>query len=358
MGPPMTLPFVYQSAPSRVIFGPGTVTKLAGEIERLGCRRVLILSTPFQKGDADQLAVDIGPLAAGVFADATMHTPVGVTAKALEVFDAAGADGIVSIGGGSTIGLGKAMSWRNKAPHLVVATTYAGSEVTDILGQTESGVKTTIRDLAIRPATVIYDPNLTLGLPVAMSVSSGLNAIAHAIEGLYAQDRNPVTSLMAVEAIRALKGALPRIIRSPQDVDARSDALYGSWLCGVVLGAVGMSLHHKLCHTMGGMFNLPHAETHAILLPHTAAFNAVAARDALAPATALFGGDLGGGLYDFAASIGAPLALRDLGVIAADLEKAADQAVKNPYWNPRAITRAGILNLLLPTLNGTRPCAD
>lgn len=353
----MTSPFVYHSAASRVIFGAGTVIQLAAELETLGCTRVLVLSTPFQKGDAEQLASDIGTLAAGVFADATMHTPVDVTELALAAFEAAGADGIVSIGGGSTIGLGKAMSWRNKAPHLVVATTYAGSEVTDILGHTENGVKTTIRDPAIRPETVIYDANLTLGLPVSMSVSSGLNAVAHAIEGLYAQDRNPVTSLMAVEAIRALKSALPRIIKTPEDVAARSDALYGSWLCGVVLGSVGMSLHHKLCHTLGGTFNLPHAETHAILLPHTAAFNAVAAGDALAPAAALFDGDLGGGLYDFAAELGAPLALRDLGVTLADLEKAADLAVKNPYWNPREITRCGILDLLSNALNGTRPQA-
>lgn len=353
----MYRPFTYQSAASRVLFGAGLVSKLADEISALGCKRVLILSTPFQKSDAEQLAQDIGHLAAGVYANATMHTPIDVTEQAIAAFDAAGADGIVSIGGGSTIGLGKAISWRNKAPHLVVATTYAGSEVTDILGQTENGVKTTIRNPAIRPATVIYDPNLTLGLPVAMSVSSGLNAIAHAIEGLYAQDRNPVTSLMAAEAIRALKDALSRIIKTPGDIDARSDALYGSWLCGVVLGSVGMSLHHKLCHTLGGMLNLPHAETHAILLPHTAAYNAVAAADALAPATKLFGGDLGGGLHDFAAALGAPLTLRDFGVTAADLEKVADLAVKNPYWNPREITRDGILHLLTDALNGTRPSA-
>lgn len=352
---PMKSSFVYQSAPSRVIFGSGTITHLAGELETLGCKRVLVLSTPFQKGDAERLAADIGPLAAGVFSNAKMHTPADVTDIAIAAYDAAGADGIVSIGGGSTIGLGKAISWRNKAPHLVVATTYAGSEVTDILGQTEHGVKTTMRDPTIRPETVIYDANLTLGLPISMSVSSGLNAIAHAVEGLYAQDRNPVTSLMAVEAIRALREALPRIVKSPEDVDARSDALYGSWLCGIVLGSVGMSLHHKLCHTLGGTFDLPHAETHAILLPHTAAFNAAAAQDALEPAIALFGGDIGGGLYDLAAELGAPLALRDLGVTPVDLEKATELAVKNPYWNPREITQSGILDLLTNALNGTRP---
>ncbi len=353
----MTSAFIYKSAPSRVIFGAGSITGLAEEIKSLGCNRMLFLSTPFQKDDAERLAGDVGLLAAGVFAGAKMHTPVDVTDLALAAYTAADADGIVSIGGGSTIGLGKAMSWRNKAPHLVVATTYAGSEVTDILGQTENGVKTTLRDPAIRPDTVIYDPGLTLGLPVPMSVSSGLNAIAHAVEGLYAQDRNPVTSLMAVEAIRALQDALPRIVAAPHDIYARSDALYGSWLCGVVLGSVGMSLHHKLCHTLGGTFDLPHAETHAILLPHTVAFNAEAASDALAPAAALFDGDLGGGLYDLATRLGAPRALRDLGVTVADLEKAADLAVKNPYWNPREISRDGILHLLTGALNGTRPSA-
>lgn len=353
----MTSSFVYQSAPSRVIFEAGSIAQLADEVKKLDCKRVLVLSTPFQKNDAEKLAGDLGDLAAGVFADAKMHTPVDMTDTAIAAFDAAGADGIVSLGGGSTIGLGKAMSWRNKAPHLVVATTYAGSEVTDILGQTENGAKTTIRNPAIRPETVIYDPNLTVGLPVAMSVSSGLNAIAHAVEGLYAQDRNPVTSLIAVEAIRALQSALPKVVKTPESVEARSEALYGSWLCGVVLGSVGMSLHHKLCHTLGGMFDLPHAETHAILLPHTAAYNAVAATEDLAGATSLFGGDLGQGLFDFAADLGAPMALRDLGVTLADLEKAADQAVKNPYWNPREVTKEGILHLMTNAFDGTPPTA-
>jgi maleylacetate reductase len=153
----------------------------------------------------------------------------------------------------------------------VIATTYAGSEVTPILGETEGGLKTTKRDPRILPEAVIYDPDLTLGLPVGMSVCSGLNAMAHAVEALYAQDRNPISSWQAIEGIRALKDALPRIVAKPDDADARSRALYGSWLCGTVLGTVGMALHHKLCHTLGGSFDLPHAETHAILLPHSAA---------------------------------------------------------------------------------------
>jgi maleylacetate reductase len=266
-----------------------------------------------------------------------------------------GADCVIALGGGSTIGLGKAIAYRNDCTQFVIATTYAGSEVTPILGQTENGLKTTVRGASILPEVVIYDPDLTLSLPVAMSVTSGLNAIAHAVEGLYAQDRNPVTSLMALEGIRALRDALPGIVAAPDDRQARAGALYGSWLCGTVLGTVGMALHHKLCHTLGGSFDTPHAETHAILLPHTAAYNAVAAQGDLAPAAALMGGTLGGGLWDFAKSLNAPLALRDLGLSPADLDRAADIAVKNPYWNPRPVERDAIRALLEAAWHGTRP---
>lgn len=351
----MPAPFIYTSTPGRVVFGPGTLASVGDEIAALGCRRALILSTEFQAPEAEKMAASLGDRAAGTFTGAAMHTPVSVTDQAMVRYDASGADCVVAIGGGSTIGLGKAMAWRNDTPQLVVATTYAGSEVTDILGQTKNGRKTTVRDPQIRPETVIYDPDLTLGLPVAMSVASGLNAMAHAVEGLYAPDANPVTSLMAVEGLRALQSALPRIVTTPDDRAARAEALYGSWLCGAVLGSVAMSLHHKLCHTLGGGFDMPHAETHAILIPHTAAYNAAAAADRLAPAARLFGGDLGGGLYDFAASIGAPLALSDLGLKEGDLARAADMAVENPYENPREVTRDGILDLLARAHAGQRP---
>ncbi|WP_321868226.1 maleylacetate reductase [Paraburkholderia tropica] len=351
----MTASFTYDMHPGRILFGPGTLDAVADEIARLGAKRALILSTPSQCADAQKLAAQIGPLAAGVFSEAAMHTPVAVTRDALAAFDAARADCLVSLGGGSTIGLGKAIAWRNDAPQIVVATTYAGSEVTPILGQTEDGIKTTVRDPKILPEVVIYDPALTLGLPVAMSVTSGLNAIAHAVEGVYARDRNPVTSLMAVEGVRALRDALPAIVSRPDDLAARSRALYGSWLCGSVLGAVGMSLHHKLCHTLGGSFDLPHAETHAIVLAHSAAYNAKAAAQELQPLAQLFGGSIGGGLYDFARSLGAPLALRDLGLTSAQLDAAADLAVRNPYWNPRPVERDAVRALLQRAWEGTRP---
>ena len=349
------LDFVCTSNPARIVFGTGSMARLADELRAAGRRRALILSTPFQRDAAMAMAARLGDLAAGIFAEAAMHTPMGVTDRAMAAYAAARADCTVALGGGSTIGLGKAIAWRNDAIQVVVATTYAGSEVTPILGQTEKGLKTTVRDPKILPELVIYDPDLTLTLPIAMSVASGLNAIAHAVEGLYAQDRNPITALMAAEAIRALRKALPAIVQAPRDIAAREQALYGAWLCGTVLGTVGMALHHKLCHTLGGSFDLPHAETHAVLIPHTAAYNATAAHAQLAPAAALFGGDLGGGLWDFAQSLGAPMTLRTLGLREDDLDLAADLAVKNPYWNPRPVERDAIRALLGRAWAGERP---
>ncbi|MDI5935910.1 maleylacetate reductase [Halomonas kalidii] len=351
----MSHDFVYTANPARILFGPGSLTRIADEVRLLGCPRALVLSTHSRREDALRLNAQLGELGAGVFSGAVMHTPVHVTEQAMAAFEDAAADCVVALGGGSTIGLGKAIAYRNDAPQLVVATTYAGSEVTPILGQTENGLKSTVKGAAILPEVVIYDPELTLGLPVTTSVTSGLNAMAHAVEGLYAKDRNPLTGLMAMEGLRSLKQALPSIVERPQDLQARSDALYGAWLCGTVLGSVGMALHHKLCHTLGGSFDLPHAETHAILLPHTAAYNAEAAAEVLAPAASLFGGELGGGLHDFAGSLGAPLALEALGLRESDLDEAADLAASNPYWNPRPIERDAIRELLQRAWSGDRP---
>ncbi len=347
--------FSYVGSPAQIVFGAGTRSAVAEWVAKTGRKRALVLSTPHQRADAEALAGEIGPLACGVFTGATMHTPVEVTEAAMKVVAEAGADCVVSLGGGSTTGLGKAIAYRTDLLQIVVPTTYAGSEVTPILGQTEGGRKTTVRDARILPEIVIYDPSLTLGLPVAMSITSGLNAMAHAVEGLYARDRNPISSLMAREGLRAFARSLPVIAGDPKNGEARSDALYGAWLCGSVLGTVGMALHHKICHTLGGSFDTPHAETHAVMLPHTAAFNAVAAASELAEAADMFGGSIGGGLWDFAKALGAPLSLREFGLTQADLDRAASLAVENPYWNPRPIDRASIRLLLQHAWEGRRP---
>ncbi|UVC09403.1 maleylacetate reductase [Rhizobium sp. TH2] len=347
--------FTYQGSAAHIVFGEGR-SQTAGEwVEKLGCSHALVLSTPHQKADAEALSARLGPLSSGVFAGAVMHTPVEVTETAMQVVRDSGADCVVSLGGGSTTGLGKAIAYRTDLPQIVIPTTYAGSEVTSILGQTEGGRKTTIKDRRILPEVVIYDAGLTTGLPVTLSVTSGLNAMAHALEALYAQDRNPISSLMASEGLRAFKSALPAIVATPGDLSVRADALYGAWLCGTVLGTVGMALHHKICHTLGGTFDTPHAETHAIMLPHTAGFNAVAVPELLTPVAEIFGGSVGGGLWDFASSIGAPMALRELGLTETDLDRASQIAVENPYWNPRPIDRRSIRELLQQAWEGNRP---
>ena len=213
--------FVYDAPQSRVVFGFGTVAQLGYEAERLGIRRALVLTTPQQRGEGERIGARLGSRFAGVFSDAKMHTPVEVTEAAIQVVETSDIDGLIAIGGGSTVGLSKALSARTGLPQIAVPTTYAGSEMTPILGETRGGIKTTRRSRDLVPDTVIYDVDLTLGLPPELSASSGMNAIAHAVEALYAFDANPVTSLMAEEGIAALARALPRILDAPSDPTGR-----------------------------------------------------------------------------------------------------------------------------------------
>jgi alcohol dehydrogenase class IV len=270
-----------------------------------------------------------------------------------------GADCAVAIGGGSTTGLGKAIALDSGLPIIAIPTTYAGSEMTPVYGITEGGMKKTGKDARVVPRAVIYDPELTLSLPAAMSLTSGINAIAHSAEGLYSADRNPVIDFMARDGIAALGRALPVICKNPQDMQARTDAFYGAWLCGIVMGSVGMALHHKLCHTLGGTFNLPHAETHTAVLPHALAYNAPAAPEAMAKIAQALGGKSGisgpAAVFDLARDNGAAVALRDLGLKEADLDKACDIAVQNQYPNPRPLDRVALRQLFQNAWEGVRP---
>jgi maleylacetate reductase len=282
--------------------------------------------------------------------------PVETAQAARDYATKLGADCAVAIGGGSTTGLGKAIALTSSLPIIAVPTTYAGSEMTPVYGLTEAGLKKTGRDLRVLPKTVIYDPELTLSLPASLSVTSGINAIAHAAEGLYAQDANPITALMAEEGIRALGAGISRVVVRLDDLDARADCLYGAWLCGAVLGSVGMALHHKLCHTLGGTFNLPHAETHTIVLPHALAYNREAAPLAMQRiARALGASNAAQGVFDLARNNGAPTALKDIGLKESDIGVALDIALKNPYWNPRPLERGALRALLEAAYEGRRP---
>lgn len=350
------LPFVYDILPSRVVFGVGSLDRLPEEITRLGATRALVLSTPEQRSSAADIATRLGGKAAGIFDHAVMHVPIEIAERARDQAKRLGADCCVAIGGGSTTGLAKAIALVSDLPILAIPTTYAGSEMTPIWGLTEAGVKRTGRDPRVLPKTVIYDPALTVTIPTQLTATSGMNAVAHCVEALYAKDANPIVSLIAEEGIRAFARSLPVIVNDPGNLEARSLALYGAWLGGVSLGAVGMALHHKLCHTLGGSFNLPHAETHTVVLPHAAAYNTQAAPDALSRVARAIGSPSAAtGLYDLAAASGAPLSLAAIGMKREDLDRAADLASQNPYYNPRPVTRDGIRQLLDDAFHGRRP---
>jgi alcohol dehydrogenase class IV len=348
--------FTYQAHPSRVIFGLDSLARAPEEIERLDARRALILHSPHCKTAAKALSALLGDRLAGIYEGSAAHVPIEAAEAARAASSKLYADCCIAIGGGSTIGLAKAIALESSLPIIAAPTTYSGSEMTPIWGITQGGEKRTGRDLVALPRVAIYDPRLTLDVPPRVAAPSGINALAHCVEALYAPDANPSVTLMAAEGIRALADALPRVVASPRDLDARADALYGAWLAGASLGAVSMGLHHKLCHVLGGSFNLPHAETHAIILPHVISYNRKAAPEAIEQvASALEIRDAARGVFDLTVSLGIPIALRDMGMREQDLDHAAEIAARTPYANPAPITQAGVRRILDDAFYGRFP---
>jgi maleylacetate reductase len=352
-----TASFCHESLPGKVVFGNGSLLNLPDEMDRMGITAAAVISTPGRKDEAEMVGELIGFRTQLIHPHAEMHTPVPVSEAAVAAIVRAGANGIIAIGGGSAIGLGKAVALRTGLPQIAIPTTYAGSEVTPVVGQTSNGRKVTESSLSILPKLVIYDPDLSLALPVLTSAASGLNAMAHAVEALYAERRSPVIALMAEEGIAAFARAIPVIVTEPTNLIARTDALYGAWLCGQCLAGAGMALHHKLCHTLGGSFGLPHAETHSVILPHALAYNMSAAPDTERRLKAILGGDPAAALQQIARAAGLPVALRDLGMKQGAIQQAANLAMANPYWNPRPLERNAIEALLTRAWNGESPAS-
>jgi maleylacetate reductase len=348
--------FTYIGQPSRIVFGSGTVGAVGDEVSRLGADRVLLLAGPRLESLAAVLTAQLGSRVAARFDGAAMHTPLDVTTRAMEMAEAADIDCVVAIGGGSATGLSKALAVRGGYDQIIVPTTYAGSEVTPVLGETVDGVKTTRSSPAILPETVIYDVDLSLDLPAAITLTSSINALAHAVEALYSAQRNPVTDLMALEAVTSITRALPLVMADLRDAEARSDLLRAAWLAGTCLGSVGMGLHHKLCHTLGGSFGLPHAQTHTVVLPHAMAYNAPAAHDVMERIAEAMGvPDAASGVYDLVARLGGPISLAELGFDAESIPRASELATAKPYPNPRPVTPTGIGELLTAATAGHRP---
>lgn len=351
--------FAYTANPARIVFGAGTLEKVPDEVKRLGRSRVLILSSPHLADAGDRVEKALGPLAVARFDGAAMHTPVEVTDTALGVLREAGADCVVAVGGGSTTGLAKALAARTGVDQVILPTTYAGSEVTPVLGETENGTKITRSSPDILPETVVYDVELSAGLPVPIAVTSVVNALAHAVEALYSPEANPVIDELALDAITRLARGLRLLHHDPHDLDVRADLLRGAWLAGTCLGGVGMGLHHKLCHTLGGSFALPHAPTHTVVLPHAMAYNTAAAPDAMRRIAGALGvargDDAPGAVFDLIRDAGGPTSLRELGLAESDIHPAAELATARPYPNPAPLTRDGIVELLQRAWAGERP---
>jgi alcohol dehydrogenase class IV len=352
--------FEFTSHPSRVVFGPGRVAEVADEVERLGIERVFLIADGQAKDLADETAGRLGGSIADRWQEVVQHVPVELAERARAAVTAAGADGVVCLGGGSSTGLAKAIALTHRLPILAVPTTYAGSEMTTIYGLTGGRHKQTGTSADVLPRTVIYDPELTVGLPANVTGASAFNALAHSVESLYATGHNPVTSALALEAVRAISRSLPAVMAEPDDVDGRSDLLYGAYLSGIALGTTSAGLHHKLCHVLGGTFNLVHADAHAAVLPHAVAFNAPALPDEmarLADALGAAGGDPAAALWDLAVDSRVTTRLADLGLSADDLPEAAERAAKEIASNPVPVDAAGILGILRGAFDGTQPRA-
>lgn len=356
MSPATPERFVHRTRPLRVLFAPGSTGEAAAELDRLGVQRALVIATPRGAEAGSGLVEILGDRVAGVFSEARLHVPGRTARAASEAARRVDADVLVAPGGGSAIGVAKAVALESGLPIVALPTTYSGSEMTTVWGLTEEGRKRTGRDPRVAPRVVIYDPAETTGLPPETSAASGMNAVAHAVEALYAHDASPLAGLLAEEGIRALAEALPGVVGNPGGLPGRTQALYGAHLAGWALDLTSMGLHHKLCHVLGGTFGLPHALLHAVLLAHVAAFNEPAAPDAMARvARALGTTSAPRGLFELNRTLGLPVTLRELGVGATDLDTATALAVRQSYPNPRAVEPDGVRGLLQRAWEGTPP---
>jgi len=352
----MGLKFNHETLGQRVLFGAGrAASHLAQEVQRLNAKKVMVIAGEFETDMAYQVASEID--VAVWHHEVVMHVPLEVAQRAREVASINDIDLLVSVGGGSTTGTAKSVSMTTGIPSIAVPTTYAGSEATDVWGLTEQERKTTGKDPKVLPLSVIYDSELLLSLPIELSVASGMNAIAHCVDSYWAPNADPINAAMASEGIRAISQGLPLIVKNPQDIAGRDLALYGAYLSAVAFASAGSGLHHKLCHILGGTFDLPHAQTHAIVLPYVLAFNIADAPDAQQRMTAAFGADSAlEGLQKLRQTVNAPRALKDHGFTADGVPEVVRQALEIvPSNNPRLVTEDNLTRLLTAALYGTDP---
>ena len=350
--------FEYKALPWNIIFGVGVLKRLPEELDKMGLSRALVLSTPFQSEQASEIASLLGDRASGLFDQAVMHVPGETVKAAIKLANSVKADCTVSLGGGSTTGLGKALVLKLDLPNIAIPTTYAGSEMTNIWGMTDNQRKVTGRDVKVLPDLTLYDPELTRTLPTDIAGPSGINAMAQAVVNVATDKPNPMISMMGTEAVRALAVSLPKVIENPDDMEARSDALFGACLAGATLGTGITSLHHRLCHTLGGTYNTPHAETHAILLPHSIAYNAAATPDGTRKLAEAIGHENPAlGVFELLEKLGIPRRLADVGIKESDIDNIVETSLEKPLNNPEPVIASRLRNMLKNALYGHPPKA-
>jgi maleylacetate reductase len=355
--------FTYEQLPARIVFGPGSRAAVGSELARFDAARPMLITDAAASRFADEITDGLTGTNVLRWDEVAQHVPSELAEKARDAARAHGTDALVCVGGGSATGLAKAIALTHRIPILAVPSTYAGSEQTTIYGITGGRHKATGKDPIVQPRTVVYDAELTVGLPPHITGPSAFNALAHAVEALYAPGCNPVTTALALDGVRAVSRSLPSVMERPTDIDARSELLYGAYLCGVALGSTSAGLHHKLCHVLGGMFGLVHADAHSVVLPHAVAFNAPALpHDMARLADALGPSGLGaaGSLWDLAARSHVPTSLAALsgtsGPLArGDLAAAAAAATREITDNPRPFTEADLLGIYERAFDGNRP---
>ena len=349
--------FVHETLPQRVVFGPGRRAELAAELARLGARSVFLVADGAAAEAAAAMTTTLDGVAVTTWSDVAQHVPVELAERARAAVDAARPDVLVCVGGGSSVGLAKAIALSHRLPIVAVPTTYAGSEQTTIYGLTGDRHKQTGKDPVVLPTVVIYDAELTLGLPAHVTGPSAFNALAHSVEALYAPGHDPVTTALALEGVRAIHDSLPTVMASPTDVEARATLQYGAYLSGMALGATSAGLHHKICHVLGGTFDLVHADAHSVVLPHAIAFNAPALPVEMRRLAEALGttDQPAGALWDLAVRSSVPTSLAQLGLARDDLAEVARRAVAEIGENPRPVDEAGLLELLEHAYDGVRP---
>ncbi|MFF3494460.1 maleylacetate reductase [Streptomyces sp. NPDC002795] len=348
--------FAHETFAQRAVFAPGeAVRTVADEVARLGSGRALIVAG--RSATALSSALSERLTGARVHDEVVEHVPVEAAERARTAAHEHGADALVCVGGGSATGLAKAVALTTGLPIVAVPTTYAGSEATNVWGLTQGGVKTTGVDAAVLPATVVYDASLLLTLPGELAVASGLNALAHCVDAMWGPRADPIDRALAEEAARALGDGLPEVAARPSQLAGHERMLYGAYLAAVVFASAGSGLHHKICHVLGGRFDLPHARTHAVVLPHVLALNAPHAPEAERRiATALGAPTATEGLAALYARLDAPTSLKELGMPQDGIAEAVDPVLAAvPEGNPAPVTRDRLSALLRAAWEGDVP---